>query len=55
MRGSSAQAVDEMLDPILRGYRTGNGRDDGSQYDDMCGEPSAQIAQHEWKRTMRIA
>jgi len=53
--GSRRQRVDQELHAVLRAHRAGNRGNNGNQYDQMCSQPLAQIAQHEQKRAMRIS
>src|ERR1700681_4909973 len=55
MRRSRREAINQIFDTILRAYRTGDGRCDCDQDDDMRCKTLAQIAQHECEGTMRIA
>src|SRR6202795_3699716 len=55
VRRARRQTVDQILDAVLRAYRTSNRGNDGRQYDDVRCETLAQVAQHEGKGTVRIS
>src|ERR1700688_4658659 len=55
VRRARRQAVDQILDAVLRAYRTSNRGNDGRQYHDVRCETLAQVAQYEGKGTVRIS
>jgi hypothetical protein len=43
---SCGELIDEILDAVLRAHRAGNGKNNGSEYDQMGSHTFAKIAQH---------